>query len=211
MRRPWVLFLPLLLFSSCEMALRLKDQIIPSPQSGSATGVLVSYFPDQKLPETVPVRLPTVILNKGNKLVYGLPGFGENAIRAITGEYKIELPENTAGQTEKTSPLVITAWLTSEFMFISPELWSPRVSLQTYHAMERRDDQGLHIISGLPNTVAGQEKWTILFSIPGETINAGITDAYTDRIIRAWTSRLSYYISISQTDIQVSLPAVVTF
>jgi hypothetical protein len=144
-------------------------------------------------------------------LVHGIPCFGENSIRAIKGEYKLEMPDETIVAQNEDSSLLIGTWLTSEFIYISPELWDARPSMQNLRAMEIRNDQGLYVILGFPNTVTDQEKWTILFHVPQEVIDAEINNNMINRMIQNWTSRLSYYISISQNEAQISLPAVIAF
>jgi hypothetical protein len=207
------MFLSLLLFSSCEMMLRIKSEFIPTSVRSVSSEISVSSFSDnQMVPEKIEsVQAPTIILMKGNNLVRGLPCFGENAIRAIMGEYKLEMPDDTIIVSDEDSPLIISSWLTSEFIYLSPELWKDRISLRNLRAMEMRDDESLYIVSSFPIAQANQEKWTILFSVPNKTIAAGINDATINRLIQNWTARLSYYISISQNESQISLPAVIAF
>lgn len=213
MRKLWVLFLPLLFFSSCELIQQAKDRFVPSSPDDVSLSVNVPSSADSQniSDEIASVSSPTIILMKGNNLVYGLPCFDENAIQAVKGEYKIEMPDNTIVQTGEDVPLFVNSWLTSEFLYFSPDLWKPRRSLQNFRAMEMRDDENLYIVLRFPDTIAGQEKWTILFGIPGESIAAGINDSLITRMIQNWTSKLSYYISISQSESQISLPAVITF
>lgn len=213
MKIVWLIILPLILFSSCEMMLRVKDRFLPSSGEHDLQRISVSSFvTNQHISQEIKsVQVPTIILMEGNYPVRGIPCFGENAIPAIKGEYKIEVPNDSAIQSAKDSPLLITAWLTSEFMYISPELWQVRSSLQNLRAMEMQNDEGLYVVSSFPGTVSEQEKWTILFHFPKTAIDAGITNAMINRIMQNWTSRLLYYISLSQNENQISLPAVITF
>jgi hypothetical protein len=195
------------------MLLRVKDQFLPSMGTNDSHSISVSSLShNQNISNEIEsVQVPTIILMEGNHLVHGLPCFGENAFQAIKGEYKIEMPEDSAIQSPDDSALLITSWLTSEFMYLSPDLWEVRNSLRNLRAMEMQDDQGLYIVSRFPDTIANQEKWTIVFSIPQKTLEAGINNTMINSIIQNWTSRLSYYVSISQNDVQISLPAVVEF
>jgi hypothetical protein len=200
--------LPLLFFSSCDMALRFKDQLFPSNENSAASDIPVSSLQNTEQ-EKETVQTPTIILMKGNYLVHGIPCFGENAIQAIKGEYKIELPDNAITQDNENALLGAEAWLTSEFIYLSPDEWMPRNSLQNLRAMEKQNDEGLYIVSGFSGS--SQEKWTIVFSIPQATLDAEINNALINRMIQNWTSRLSYYISNSQNENQISLPAVIEF
>ncbi len=209
----WVICLALLLFSSCDMMLYMKDHFSPSsPLSVPPAISLSSVSTNQPIfNETESVETPTIILMKGNNLHYGIPCFGENAIPAILGEYKLEMPEDAIKQSDADSPLLINSWLTSEFIYLSPERWKERTSLERFHAMEMIDDEDLYIVLRFPDTITDQAKWSILFCIPKETIDAGITDVMINRMIQNWTLKLSYYISISRNESQISLPAVIAF
>lgn len=214
MKKLWVIILSLLFFSSCEAILYVKEKFASPSVRNSAAEISVSSFPnDQRvLPKASAVQNPTIILMKGNNLVRGFPCFGENAIEAIYGEYKIEIPDDSIIPSDNAFPLLVNSWLTSEFMYIDPDLWKARTALQNFRAREMQNEDGLYIVLGFPNTIVGQEKWTILFHIPRETIDAGIHDTMINRMIQNWTSRLSYYISISsQNGSQLSLPAITVF
>lgn len=209
----WGICLPLLLFSSCDMMLYVKDHFRPSSEQSVPPAVSLSSVSTNQyiFDEIESVETPTIILMKGNNLLHGLPCFGENAIPAILGEYKLEMPEDAITQSDANSPLLINFWLTSEFIYLSPEQWKERTELRTFHAMEMQNDEGLYIFLRFPDTMTSQAKWSILFCIPQETIDAGIQDVMINRMIQNWTARLSYYISISQSESQISLPAVIAF
>lgn len=218
MRVLWAAILPLLLFFSCDMMPRVKDQFFPLSEHDDVRNVSVSalhddqtIFNENEQREIPAVEVPTIILTKGNSIVHGLPCFDENAIRAIKGEYKLEMPDDLAIKLDDSSPFFIESWLTSEFIYASPELWRERNPLRNLRAMEMQNDESVYIVSSFPAALSGQEKWTILFHVPQKMMEEGMSNALIDRMIQSWTSRLSYYISNSQDEYQISLPAVVEF
>jgi hypothetical protein len=82
---------------------------------------------------------PRLILETGNYITSGIPGFGENALSALTGEYRIP------GKTE-----LVKVWLTAEFVFL--DRWAWRTSITGYTVMQKVEDIGRVVSSALTDS-----------------------------------------------------------
>jgi hypothetical protein len=85
--------------------------------------------PQQESNKTEPPSTPRLILEQGNFITSGIPGFGENALSALTGEYRI--PDKTE---------LVKVWLTGEFIFY--DRWARRTSISGYTALQKAEDIG---------------------------------------------------------------------
>jgi hypothetical protein len=86
--------------------------------------------------KTEPPPAPRLVLEQGNYITLGIPGFGENALSALTGEYRI--PDKTE---------LVKVWLTGEFMFY--DRWARRTSISGYTVLQKMEDIGRIVSSTL--------------------------------------------------------------
>jgi hypothetical protein len=153
------------------------------------------------------------VLIKGNEWQTGIPGFGINTFPALFGEYLTEpaaVTAVTAGGDYR--PLRFMIRVSGQALFFDPGLWQPRPGVNS--AMQQQNNDSLLI--AIPYT--GQNDtgtWTILFQFPrgpGEDANSPLfSEAEADRLIRAWTGRFGYFLSLVKNFADISLPAVVVF
>jgi hypothetical protein len=140
------------------------------------------------------------ILVRGNGWVTGIPGFGDNAFPALTGQYRLETAEEGRPPAEGGG---FSVWITAEHL-VFPEGWRPRNGLPG--ALEQEGGEGRFV--SLP---LGAERgaWTAVFLFRAAAVIPD--DAGLNRFINAWVSRFLYYFSLVKIPTDVSLPAVVSF
>jgi hypothetical protein len=123
-----------------------------------------------------------LVLERGNYWTAGIPGFGENALRAFTGEYRIPGRDNPA-----------RIWLTREFLYY--EGWTVRDSVDGVR--QKTESEGTATAAALDTT------WTVIVLLPGD-----LPAKEEDRILTAFRTRLT---GISSYPQNVSLPALISF
>ena len=102
--------------------------------------------PDGSNPETA-VLSANIVLERGNYWIAGIPGFGENALSAFFGEYRIPDSKET-----------VKVWLTREFIYYNN--WTRRSSMSAIRVEEKMENTGLITASPL------NEEWTIMIQFP---------------------------------------------
>jgi hypothetical protein len=123
-----------------------------------------------------------LVLEQGNYWTAGIPGFGENALRAFTGEYRIP---------RGGSPVQIG--LTRELLYY--EGWTSRSSMDGVR--QKTEPEGTVAVTALDNI------WTAIVLLP-----ADCTAEEEDRILGAFRSGLT---GIAGSPQNVSLPALIPF
>ena len=137
-----------------------------------------------------------VVLIRGNHWVTGIPGFGINGFSALAGEYRFQ---NTGD---------FSVYLTREPLYFSAE-WQTRPGTGDISVVQRQSEEGYFAATVLDD---GRETaWIAVFLFPRGLEGAGIGGSVFNRMLRVWTSRLSYFISLAKTARDVSLPAAVEF
>jgi hypothetical protein len=143
-----------------------------------------------------------VILMSGNRWVTGVPGFGDNAFPALTGQYRLEMTDPAEGGQPPAETPFFSIWLTAEPLVFPEGSWRPRSGLSG--VLERESGEGRFI--SLPLS-AERGAWTAVFLFYGPAPD----DASLNRLIGAWTDRFLYYFSLVKILTDVSMPAVVYF
>jgi len=128
-----------------------------------------------------------LILEQGNSWTAGIPGFGENALSAFTGDYRI--PGHKA---------LVRIWLTREFIFY--DRWAWRTSMTDYTVLQKAEDIGRVVSVSLDDT------WTLVVLLPKGT---ELTLEEEDRLITALIRGLSGF--SSQNSQSISLPAMISY
>ncbi|MDR1388664.1 MAG: hypothetical protein LBJ31_01625 [Treponema sp.] len=125
---------------------------------------------------------PRLVLEKGNEWAAGAPGFGENAIAVLTGEYSTHDGRR------------FQVWLTREFLFYD-ERWTPWPDL--IETRSRRISAGNLAARPLDGV------WTALFLFDG------FDTGEQAEIMRICAPRFSRYVSRSGRVSDSSLPAII--
>jgi hypothetical protein len=189
------LFFAFVFFKSCtpEMVVsRLanreekKEEAAITALIPDENGKLKESSPDTT--ETAAANIPAfhMVLEKGNYWTRGIPGFGENALSAFAGEYRIP------GKTE-----TVKVWMTMEFIYY--EGWTNRTSLTNIQVQEKMILEGLMISSALNNN------WTIVINVP---LGMGLGTEGENRIILSLIKRLMNFSGQIQN---ISYPAIITY
>ncbi|MCL1813263.1 MAG: hypothetical protein FWG29_07055 [Treponema sp.] len=127
-----------------------------------------------------------MILESGNYWTAGIPGFGENALSAFAGEYRIP---------EKTEPVKV--WLTMEFVYYDG--WTNRDSITRIPVQEKWGNEGQIVALTL------NENWTVVMQFP---LGSGLSRDDEDRIIMDLVGKFSGFSGQGQN---VSLPAIIAY
>ena len=128
----------------------------------------------------------SMILENGNYWTAGVPGFGENALSAFAGEYRVPGTAET-----------IKVWLTMEFIYY--EGWSSRNSITRIPVLEKMGYEGLIVASTI------NDSWTAVMLFP---LGSGLSRQDEDRIILDLISKFS---SFSGQNQNISLPAIIDY
>lgn len=127
-----------------------------------------------------------MILESGNYWTVGIPGFGENALSAFIGEYRIP------GETE-----TVKIWLTGEFIYYQG--WTNRNSTAGLIVMEKVVNENRIIASPM------NSYWTAVMLFPSGT---ALKEEDENRIFTELINKLSGFSGGSQN---ISLPALIAY
>lgn len=144
-----------------------------------------------------------VVLSRGNQWVNGIPGFGVNVFAALAGEYR--LSPRAAGGTGSGGAGDFSLYLTTESLFFTGE-WQP------WPQNDRilwRDDEGAFLAAMAIEDSRGGPSWIAVFEFSHGLEEAGLDANAFNQVIRIWTSKFIYFLSLSKIIEDVSLPAVV--
>ncbi|MDR2661418.1 MAG: hypothetical protein LBC31_00310 [Treponema sp.] len=123
-----------------------------------------------------------LVLERGNYWTAGIPGFGENALKAFTGEYRVPGSDNP-----------VRIWLTREFLYYDG--WTGRDSMNGVR--QKTEDEGT-VAAAVLDAV-----WTVIVLLPGD-----FSAEEEDRVLAAFRARLTGMSSYPQN---LSLPALIPF
>ncbi|MDR2048632.1 MAG: hypothetical protein LBP69_04185 [Treponema sp.] len=148
------------------------------------------------------IRLPEgsqgrrMILEKGNVWTTGLPGFGENALPALSGTYSIAAPGGTADMA------LFTVWLCRETLYYDD--WDMRAGVwsEDFRVLEKQGRDSLLVAAPF------NESWTGIFSFPSDS---DLSRNDIDRIIGIYRSRFLYFLTLARSSSDISLPAQADF
>jgi hypothetical protein len=189
----------------CVFCLSCGRDAVKSPVTGDSVPPTDSAALESR---TVPamsvedaIRLPEgregrrIILEKGNVWTNGIPGFGENALPALSGTYSVTTPGGTVGS-------LFAVWLCRETLYYDD--WDIRTGIwsEDFRVMEKYGRDGLLV------AVPFSEIWTGIFSFPGDS---ELSQSDIDRIIGIYRSRFLYFLTLARSSSDVSLPAQADF
>jgi len=158
-----------------------------------------------------PQAVREVILIRGNYWVSGISGFGNNSFAALSGVYRFDdtSTQTTAGERE------FAVYLTMEPLYFSGE-WQKRPGTGTIPAVQRAEGEEFLVAAapdegGVAPASSAGASWTAVFRFPRGLEDAGFSDTGFNQMLRVWIGRFSYFLSLSNTTGEISLPAVVEF
>jgi hypothetical protein len=160
------------------------------------------------------------VLDRGNRRVRGIPGFGANAFEALYGSYRLEdagAALDPPGQDPAGGP-AFSVWVTRAPLYLEGEGWRNRPGLSGLRARDKAAGAGLLVAAALGS---GGEPLTAVFefSVPAGTDpqaappegTPGLPEGLVNRLLSSWVSRFNYFYSLIKTPGDMSLPAVVVF
>jgi hypothetical protein len=152
-----------------------------------------------RLPEGTAGR--RMLLEEGNIWARGIPGFGENALSALRGSYRIEA---LAGEAEGGESFRV--WLSREVLFY--DNWQTRTSIATeaFPVLEKTisSPEGDSLrIAGPFNGI-----WSAVFSFEA---GSRLSQNDIDRIVSIYRTRFLYFLGLSSKSSDISLPARADF
>ena len=136
-----------------------------------------------------------MVLIRGNYWVNGIPGFGTNSFSALSGVYRI-------GESE------FSVYLTKEALYFSG-VWQRRPGFGDVSVFQRQGKEGFLVATPLDDNRGNT--WFAVFLFTAGLERAGFSDDAFNRMLRLWTSRASYFLSLFGTSTDPSLPAVLEF
>ena len=149
-----------------------------------------------------------VVLLKGNSWINGISVFGENSFSSLYGEYRLEGAAAPHEVPESPDKRDFKIQVTRESLYFSEEWqsWPGTESIRVYH---RSDEEGFHGAAIMEGSQGAA--WTAVFQFPRGLEEAGLsTDAF-NQLVRAWTGRFLYFLSLSKAPSDLSLPAALEF
>ena len=153
-----------------------------------------------------------MLLVRGNYWANGIPGFGENLFSALSGEYKYSAvgmaASDAAAETDVAASSNFLVYVTMERLYFSSK-WQARSGTGNTSVLQCTDEEGF-----LVSTVLDDGKgnlWTAIFCFPEGFGSSGLSDADFNLLFRTWMDRMNYYLTLSKTPRDVSLPAALEF
>ncbi|MCL1815935.1 MAG: hypothetical protein FWG27_08985 [Treponema sp.] len=134
------------LFLSCRPGL-IAEQFGPRI---TEENLITALPPEPAIADTESGDVPQLVLESGNHWAAGIPGFGENALSAFTGEYRIPGKRGTT-----------RIWLTREFLYY--EGWANRGSITSPTVLQKIGSEG-RVASVTLNNI-----WTMVILLPKGT------------------------------------------
>jgi hypothetical protein len=159
--------------------------VVQFSSCGKEAPAMVEVVPAETV--AVPAERKAV-LESGNNWTRGIPGFGENALSALAGEYRVEAWDGAAH---------FSVWLTREVLYYSGWQASP-LSAENV-AMREKDEDG-NLVAAVFNGV-----WTAVFRFSGDDLSADDRG----RIVLQFRARFLYFLTLAFRDSDISLPATV--
>jgi hypothetical protein len=142
------------------------------------------------------------VLSRGNTWTAGIPGFGENAFRALFGEYRLEGP----AFGDSSPGMFFTVRLCRDPLLFDSS-WQGR-TVGDHEAFQRREENRLLEALILEENFRG--RWTVLFEYPPE-LETSLGRPLMDKLFGSLSSRISYFISLARTPGDYSLPGAINF
>jgi hypothetical protein len=129
---------------------------------------IIALIPEP-VAEAEPQAVSQLVLRSGNDWIAGIPGFGENALSAFTGEYSI--PGKTG---------TVKIWLTREYLYYDG--WASRSSITSHTVLQKMGNEGRVVAAALGNAL------TLIVLLPQGT---EVSSEEEDRLIMILISQFT--------------------
>jgi hypothetical protein len=139
-----------------------------------------------------------MVLIRGNYWVSGIPGFGVNSFSALAGEYRLKSGADAD----------FSVYLTREPIYFSAE-WQIRPGTGDISVHQRTGETG-YLAAAMLDDSPGSS-WVAVLFFPKGLEGAGISGDAFNRMFRVLTGRILYFISLSRSPRELSLPAALEF
>jgi hypothetical protein len=143
------------------------------------------------------------VLSRGNTWVTGIPGFGNNAFPAVSGEYRLEFPPSGMGDQ------AIFVWLCGEPLRFAEGLWRPWNG-SGLSVVQRREGEA-QLLGFSFSGGSGLGVWTAVFQFPQGIEAAGLDETSVNALINKWVDRVLYFLFLIKSPADLSLPAAFVF
>jgi len=141
---------------------------------------------------------PYAVLLRQSQQSRGLPGFGDNALPAVSGEYRLFVPGDAAG-------VLVGVWATDAALYFAPESWSARRTAASSGYGRAEADR---VLSAWP--LSADAPWTLLFAVPADAPSV-LTENVLARFFGEALGRFAHFLGTAKAYGDVSLPAIVAF
>ena len=163
-----------------------------SPASGNTAGTVQPGTQQQSR---------VAILIRGNEWISGIPGLKDNSFSALTGIYRIR----AAGTGESKA---FSVYLSSEPIFFNNE-WQLRSGTGSVQVHQLSTSEGFIAAATLDDGKG--TVWTAVFVFPLGLESSALSNEDFNQMLRVWSNRLLYFLSLAKTTGEISIPAVVEF
>ena len=194
------------------MGLSLLLLLPACAKTGDTSAVGDALSPGTALASTVGQSRPAdpagisrkMILCKGNNWIAGVSGFGENCFSALSGGYRLEGPDRIGDSPDVDFQVDVTR----EPLYFSGE-WQPRPAAGNVSVYQCAGEDGFCVAVIMEDSDGIH--WAAVFRFPNGLEEAGLSEAVFSQMLRAWTGRFLYFLSLSKDNSDLSLPAVLDF
>ena len=141
-----------------------------------------------------------LVLSKGNNWATGISGFGVNSFSVLSGEYRLadrKGPDGDFSVRVTAAPLYFSGIWQSRPVTGNVLVYQCTGEVGFLAAVIMEDDYGT--------------SWTAVFCFPFGLEEAGLSEDSFSQMLRAWTGRFLYFLSLSKSPSELSLPAVLDF
>jgi hypothetical protein len=150
------------------------------------------------------------VLDRGNVWGPGIPGFGNNAVSALFGEYRLEIPAGSGTGEMETGDPRCRIWLYGETLSFAGDSWQPWMRITGVSVYQKEEGAARFFgFSFSGGTDLGT--WTAVVQFPQGIAAAGLDEPGLNALISRWLNRFLYFLSLIKTPADVSLPAVFAF
>jgi hypothetical protein len=161
------------------------------------------------------------VLDRGNVWVQGVPGFADQSLSALYGEYRLEFSptkqigmdrptgmDTPAGRAGVAEARRCRVWLTGEALPFAGD-WQPRTRFSAVAVSQRQE--GDAVLAGFSfGGGTGLGSWTAVFQFPAGAA-AVLDEPGANALMARWLDRFRYFLALIKNPADVSLPAVFTF
>ena len=186
-------------FFACEQTKKHAENALAGDSGTQAAADSASGQPETAGRDAVLIR--------GNYWTRGVLGFDENGFSVLIGDYRISNGVLPPGETAKADAGSFSVSLTMEPIYFS-DGWQP-LSARNLRVFQRSGEDGFFAAIVLDDGLG--TIWTAVFHFPLGLEGAGLALEDLSLLLRAWADSFLYFLSLSKTPTDLSLPAALEF